>query len=187
VANLTPGQTGPWLKELAASNQTVVISYGQERNQAAAERLAGILREQFKINVTVTEQAATTPTPTAGNAVEHWAEPLILIGDEWTNNDMAMHGAYWSWGNYYGPHMPFTATYAWPGKGRAVVSLSRRYALIAPDGGQVGGGRWSPGVRVRQVRDSFPVVRRKLHIAANGEDAVRAIEALAAEIHQPPK
>ena len=34
---------------------------------------------------------------------QHWADPLILIGDEWTNNDLAMHGAYWNWGNLLRP------------------------------------------------------------------------------------
>ena len=182
VADLTPGQVGPWLKELAAGKQAVLISYGQEANRAAAERLAACLREQFGLEATITEQATTTATPDSGTSVEHWAEPLVLIGDEWTNNDMALHASYWNWGNTCAPHLPFTATYAWPGEGRAVISLSRRYALIGQGGNQVGGGRWGFGHQIRKVQDRFPAVRRKLYIAGNGEDAARAVERLIREI-----
>jgi hypothetical protein len=185
--NLTPGQIGPWLKELAASKQAVSISYGQEGNKPAAEKLGGLLRQRFGLSVTLTEQAAKPKSMTSGESVEHWADPLVLIGDEWTNNDMAMHGAYWNWGNFYAPHLPFTATHAWPGKGRAVISLSRRYALIGQDGSQTGGYRWNLDRQVRQVQDKFPVVRRKLHVAGNGEDAVRAVEALIAELNREGK
>ena len=181
VANLTPGQAGPWLKGLADAKQAVLISYGQEANKAAAERLAASLRDRFGLDVSVKEQAATTPNPDADQAVEHWAEPLVFIGDEWTNNDMALHATYWNWGNTCAPHLPFTATYAWPGKGRAVISLSRRYALIGQGGNQVGGGRWGFDHQVRKVQDTFPVVRRKLHIAANGDDAVKAVDELIKE------
>jgi len=182
VANLTPGQAGPWLKGLAAGKQTVLISYGQEANKAAAERLAAALREQFGLEVAIKEQAATTPKPDTDQAVEHWAEPLILIGDEWSNNDIALHASYWNWGNTCAPHLPFTATYAWPGKGRAVISLSRAYALIGQGGNQVGGGRWNFDHRVRKVQDTFPVVRRKLYVAGNGDDALRAVDDLIKEI-----
>jgi len=45
----------------------------------------------------------------------------------------------------------------------------------------VGGGRWGFDHQVRKVQDTFPVVRRKLHIAANGDDAVKAVDELIKE------
>ncbi len=181
VSNLTPGQIGPWLKGLAESKQSVLICYGDPLNKATAEKLAAVLREQLQLNVSTAEQTARTkdedPTHT-----EHWADATILIGDEWTNNDLALAGAYWNWGNHYGPHLPFTATYAWPGKGRTVVSLSRRYALITNQGWQVGGGRVGAEYRVLPVKDSYGSLRRKLYIAGNGDDAVKAVGAVIDEI-----
>ena len=94
-----------------------------------------------------------------------------------------MHGGFWAenGGTFYGAHMPFTASYAWPGEGRAVVSLSRRYALIDEKGGLVT-GYFTDRYRIRPVNSEYPLVRRKLHIAANGPDAQRAVEAIVAEV-----
>ena len=55
------------------------------------------------------------------------------------------------------------------------MSLSRRYTLVHENGGvpfQAG-----QGILIRPVQPAWPLVRRKLHIAANGDDAVAAVEA----------
>ena len=84
------------------------------------------LKQRFKLDIEAVEQCMPVPevidTPLKG-----FERAEILIGTEWTNNDMAMHGAYW--GLAYGAHLPFTATYAWPGPGRAVVALSQHVCL----------------------------------------------------------
>jgi len=186
VAILTPAaDLRAWLAELATPipspdgkgpgrKEAILISYGQEANRPAAEKLAAFMREKFGIDATVTEQAVKRPDKPDAQVGKEYEKPVVLIGDEWTNNDLAMHGAYW--GIAYGAHMPFTATYAWPGPGRAVVSLSRRYALINESGGQP--FAWNDSYRLRPVERRFPLVRRKLHIAANGADASRAVEVL---------
>jgi len=178
VSVLTP-DLRPWLEGLAAppeegqpdERQTVLISYGHPRNRRAAERLATFVQEELGVSVATTEQAAQTPPAHTDPLGSEWQKPVILIGDEWTNNDLAMHGAYW--GIAYGAHLPFTATYAWPGKGRAVVSLSRPYVLTTPDGRVP--FMATPGLELRRAADAWPVLRRKLHIAGNGRDAERAV------------
>jgi len=189
VAMLTPAsEMREWAAELAAppaaagskqpvAKQPVVISYGQAANKAVAERLAAALKERFNLEVEVAEQCLPVPekldTPLKG-----FEKAAVLIGDEWTNNDMAMHGAYW--GLAYGAHLPFTATYAWPGPGRAVVALSRKYALIDEKGSQP--FAWNNSYALRPVEPRFPLVRRKLHIAANGRDAENAVDAILAAL-----
>ena len=182
VAVLTPAdELRPWLEELATPSgkgggrkETVWISYGQEANRSAAEKLAACMRERSGIDVETIEQAVKRPDKPEGSIGKEYEKPVVLIGDEWTNNDLAMHGAYW--GIAYGAHMPFTATHMWPGPGRAVVSLSRRHALIDKNGRHP--FAWNDTYRLRPVERRFPLVRRKLHIAANGADAERAVGAL---------
>jgi hypothetical protein len=190
TVNLTPGQIRPWLEMLAGPGGTnapppapILISYGQEANRAAAETLAAFIGRTFPITVAVTNQAAVPGLGERGQDIRRWQDPLILIGDEWTNNDLAMHGGFWAenGGTFYGAHMPFTASYAWPGEGRAVVSLSRRHALIDEKGGLVT-GYFTDQYRIRPVKPEYPLVRRKLHIAANAADARRAVEAILAEV-----
>jgi hypothetical protein len=60
------------------------------------------------------------------------------------------------------------------------VSLSRPYALIYEDGRHP--FAWSRGVALRPVERKYPLVRRKLHIAANGADAERAVDAVLAAV-----
>ena len=189
VTMLTPAaELRDWAKELAlpvprrkgaAQKQTVLISYGQPANQPAAEKLAAVLRERYGVDVATIEQSVETPEALK-DRIEGFEKPVVLIGDEWTNNDMAMHGAYW--GIAYGAHMPFTATYAWPGQGRAVVALSRRYALMDANGRQP--FDWQSSFDLRPVEPRFPLLRRKLHVAANGADAERAIDAVIASLQQ---
>jgi len=189
VVMLTPAaELRQWAADLAvplpaanskqpAVKQPLVISYGQAANKAAAEKLAAALKERFKLDMEVAEQCLPVPekldTPLKG-----FEKAVVLIGDEWTNNDMAMHGAYW--GIAYGAHLPFTATYAWPGPGRAVVALSRKYALIDEKGSQP--FAWNNSYALRPVEPRFPLVRRKLHIAANGRDAENAVDAIRAAL-----
>ncbi|MBM4031397.1 MAG: hypothetical protein FJ291_06370 [Planctomycetes bacterium] len=167
----------------AARKESILISYGQEANKPAAEKLAVCLRDRFGVDATAIEQAVKRPDKPDGQVGREFEKPVVLIGDEWTNNDLAMHGAYW--GVAYGPHMPFTATHAWPGPGRAVVSLSRRYALMDK------GGRppfvWNDSCSLRPVERGLPLVRRKLHVAANGADASRAVEALSRVLEREPR
>jgi hypothetical protein len=59
-----------------------------------------------------------------------------------------------------------------------VIALSRRYALIDSSGRQVGGGYWNREFIIRSVKREFRVVRQKLHVAADGEDAAKAVDAL---------
>ena len=141
-----------------------------------SEKLATFLRDRFGVEATAVEQLVKHPGKLDASIGREYEAAEVLIGDEWTNNDLAMHGAYW--GIAYGAHMPFTATYAWPGSGRAVVSLSRRYALIDKDGRHP--FAWGDGYALRPVERRFPLVRRKLHIAANGPDAERAVDAILA-------
>jgi hypothetical protein len=180
VLGAPPGAPGQSTGKQPPTKETVIISYGQPANRPAAERLASQLKGRFGLEVTVTEQSCKVPDK-PDTPVKDFDLPVILIGDEWTNNDLAMHGAYW--GIAYGANQPFTATYAWPGAGRAVVSLSRRYALIREDGGHP--FAWDRGVALRAVERRFPLVRRKLHIAANGPDADRAVDAILAAIGPP--
>jgi len=194
VAILTPAaELRSWLAELAAPvpspdgkgptrKEAILISYGQEANKPAAEKLAAFLRDNFAIDASAIEQAVKRPDKPDAQVGKEYEKPVVLIGDEWTNNDMAMHGAYW--GIAYGAHMPFTATYAWPGPGRAVVSLSRRYALIDENGRQP--FAWTDAYRLRPVERRFPLVRRKLHIAANGPDASHAVAALVSMLEKEP-
>ncbi len=180
VLGAPPGAPGQSTGKQPPTKETVIVSYGQPANRPAAERLASQLKGRFGLEVTVTEQSCKVPDK-PDTPVKDFDLPVILIGDEWTNNDLAMHGAYW--GIAYGANQPFTATYAWPGAGRAVVSLSRRYALIREDGGHP--FAWDRGVALRAVERRFPLVRRKLHIAANGPDADRAVDAILAAIGPP--
>jgi hypothetical protein len=190
VTVLTPAfELRDWAKELAAPlptpagskqpgpKESVVISYGQPANRAAADKLASGLKTRFGVDASVVEQVLQVPanpdTPLAG-----FEKPMVLIGDEWTNNDLAMHGAYW--GLAYSAHLPFTATYPWPGVGRAVVSLSRPYALINEEGRHP--FAWAKGYALRPVDRRFSLVRRKLHIAANGQDADRAVDSVLAAL-----
>jgi len=159
--------------------ETVLISYGDAGNRPAAEKLAAFLRETFGIDAQGIEQAAVVEKDPRGDQnVKEYDKVLIFIGSEWTNNDLALHGSYWNWGNTYGGHLPFTTSYAWPGKGRAVIALSRRYALIDSNGRQVGGGYWNREFIIRPVKREFRVVRQKLHVAADGDDAAKAVDAL---------
>ena len=179
VANLTPTEILPWLRHFGAA--PVLISYGEEENRAAAERLAGFLHDRLGVNATTTAQAATLDAdPVRPNATGQ-EKATVFIGTEWTNNDLALHGAYW--GTSYTPHMPFTATYMWPGPGRAVISLSRRYALLN-DKGQQCSWRFSQAFKIRPVLDTYPYYRRKLHIAANGPDALAAVETLITSLNR---
>jgi len=177
-----------WLQELAqpssgprgkqpARKETILISYGHPANKPAAERLSKAINDRFGI-VAESVQQCVTPAEKPDSPLKGFEAPVILIGDEWTNNDMAMHGAYW--GIAYGAHLPFTATYAWPGAGRAVVALSRRYALIDENGRHP--FAWNSSYALRPVQRTFPLVRRKLHVAANGPDAERAVDAILAAL-----
>ena len=198
VTILTADEIKPWLESLngpippapgtkvdpdkPAPKQTVTISYGQPENHAAADTLAAFLREKFELDAVAVEQSSVCEITNEGTGqhVTNFATPVIFIGTEWTNNDLAIHGAFWNWPAMYGPHLPFTSTYAWPGEGRAVVSLSRRYALLDEKGDIIlVNGAFSADVfDIRKVEDRWPLVRRKLHIAANGDDAQAAVEAL---------
>ena len=197
VTILTGDEIKPWLESLngpippapgivadaekpPAPKQTVTISYGQPENKPAADKLTAMLRETFALDAVAVEQASTAERISDGSdqRVTDYALPVIFIGTEWTNNDLAVHGAYWNWPGMYGPHLPFTSTYAWPGEGRAVVSLSRRYALVS-DKGEFNQGSFTQDVFIlRKVEDYWPKARRKLHIAANGDDATAAVDAL---------
>lgn len=167
-----------WAKDLAGK-EPILISYGQAENKPAADTLAAFLKDQFGVNVAMTEQSAKPPPAYDQPLSADWQKPVIFVGDEWTNNDLAMHGAYW--GIAYGAHLPFTSTYAWPGKGRAVVSLSRRYALTDETGGIP--FMATHALKIRPVKREWPVLRRKLHIAANGADALAAVEMLTREMN----
>jgi hypothetical protein len=193
VAILTTGaELAAWMKQLTEpappppkskappAKETVIISYGQEANRAAAEKLAAVMRDRFGIDAAAVEQAVKPSGKPNEPVGKEYEKAAVLIGDEWTNNDMAMHGAYW--GIAYGAHMPFTATYAWPGPGRAVVSLSRPYAVI--DGSGRTPFMWTDSTLMRPVERKWPLFRRKLHVAANGADAVRAVDAVIALIEK---
>lgn len=189
VAERSPGRGNAAQAPAAApapTKQTVVISYGEEYNKAAAEKLAGFLRDKFALETQIIQQATQAEHDESGEQkIPDFNKPLVFIGDEWTNNDLALHGSYWNWGNFYGPHLPFTSNYVWPGKGRAVIALSRKYSLIDAGGRQVGGGKFNVNsVSIRPVEDRFQTVRRKLHIAANGDDAVKGVDALIAMLSQ---
>ena len=172
--------------ENPAPKQTVTISYGVPENKPAADKLAALLREKFQLNVEAVEQSSRAEQINDGTdqRVHDFALPVIFIGTEWTNNDLALHGTYWNWPGMYGPHLPFTSTYAWPGEGRAVVSLTRRHALVSEEG-RFNQGAFTQDVFIlRPVEDRWPQARRKLHIAANANDASAAVDAL---IHQLTK
>jgi len=198
VTILRADEIKPWLESLngpippapnakvdpdnPAPKQTVTISYGVPENKPAGEKLASFLRETFGLDAVAVEQASTCEIANDGTGqnVTNYLTPVIFIGTEWTNNDLAIHGAFWNWPAMYGPHLPFTSTYAWPGEGRAVVSLSRRYALLTDRGESIlVNGAFSAEVfDIRKVEDRWPLVRRKLHIAANGDDAQAAVDTL---------
>jgi hypothetical protein len=152
----------------------VIISYGDETNRAAAKRLAAWLGKRYGLDAEATAQLVKKPARMEDNLGREYEAARILIGNEWTNNDMAMHGAYW--GISCGAHLPFTATYAWPGPGHAVVSLSRRYALTDPSGGIP--FMAAENLRLRPVQNDWPLLRRKLHVAGNGADAEVAVAEL---------
>jgi hypothetical protein len=158
----------------------ILVSYGDPANKPAADKLVAFLAAQYNLDARAVEQAATAQRDAKSNdaTVKGYEDPVIFLGNEWTNNDLALNESYWNWGNTYGGHLPFTSTYAWPGPGRAVVGLSRRYALIDPAGRQVGGGYWNPTFTIRPVRDEFKVVRQKLYIAADARDADAGVEEL---------
>jgi len=206
VAILTPGDLGPWFEELGrpveqvekvnenlhpgarrevGKKEIVRISYGEAGNRAAAEKLAGFLARRYGIDAQILEQAASITDydqPGSRYKTTGWHDVLVLIGNEWTNNDMALHESMWPWGyggteRSYGPHVPFTACYNWPGPGRAVVSLSRGHALLDEAGRQVS-YRFKHEHRIRPVKPDYPKLRRKLFIAADGDDALRAVDAI---------
>ena len=180
VVILTKDELRPWVQGLVESEKgkKVLVSYGEAANKPAADKLAAALRETFGIAAEPAEQVCSIEDPNQPDVrVKNQYSALVYIGNEWNNNDLALQGAFWNWNSKYDPHVPFTSTYAWPGKGRAVVSLSRRYALITQNGdvmNQVFRHDW----RVRKVEDRFGQVRRRLHIGADGEDAVRAVDAV---------
>jgi len=196
VTILTADEIKPWLESLngpippapnaqidpdnPAPKQTVTISYGQSENKPAADQLASFLRSRFDLDAVAVEQSSTAERINDGSdqRVHNFAAPVIFIGTEWTNNDLALHGTYWNWPGMYGPHLPFTSTYAWPGQGRAVVSLSRRYALVSEEGRFNQGSFTQDVFQIRKVEDRWPQARRKLHIAANGPDARQAVNEL---------
>ena len=183
VALLTKDEIKPWMEALAASEKgkPVFISYGAAENKPAADKLAAAMREKFGIDAQPVEQAAsiedTDFDAKPDVRLKNQYDALIYIGNDWSNNDMACQGGFWNINAKYDPHVPFTATYAWPGKGKAVVSLSRRYALINTNG-DVMQGVYRHDWRVRKVEDRFPQVRRRLHIAADGPGADRAVAAV---------
>ncbi len=186
VVILAKDDLRPWFEHIAASgiDSTVTISYGEPSNKPAAETLAGFLREEFGMNAVPVEQVTTTEGYPDVRVRNEYV-PLIYIGNDWSNNDLALQGAFWNWNSKYGPHLPFTATYMWPGEGRAVVSLSRKYALIN-ENGQVCTYRFNHNWRIRPVEDRFPQVRRRLYIGGDGSDAERAVRAIIAEIGRKP-
>jgi len=164
AALLNPQEYREWIEALP-DDEPVLISYGHAPNKPAAELLASFLRESFGKDAQPIAQSSTVDNwPDV--RVSHLDDPWILIGNDWTNNDMALHGAYWNWNAKYGPHLPFTATYAWPGEGRAVAGLSRRYTLNNAAQGN------------RPVGDPFRQGRRTLFIAGDGEDALNAVKAI---------
>jgi len=186
VVILAKDDLRPWLQGLAESEKgkKVFISYGEAANKPAADKLAAVLRGNFAIDAETVEQTSAIEDPNNPDVrlKNHYA-PLIYIGNDWNNNDMAAQAAFWNWNAKYDPHVPFTSTYAWPGAGRAVVSLSRRYALIT-QGGDVMNWIFRHDWRVRKVEDRFWQVRRRLHIGADGEAVVRAVDAIIAVITQ---
>jgi hypothetical protein len=182
-----PEEIGAWFQALAGepasagspapkggAKAKVIISYGDETNRAAAKRLAAWLGKRYGLDAEATAQLVKKPARMEDNLGREYEAARILIGNEWTNNDMAMHGAYW--GISCGAHLPFTATYAWPGPGHAVVSLSRRYALTDPSGGIP--FMATENLRLRPVQNDWPLLRRKLHVAGNGADAEVAVAEL---------
>ncbi len=183
VAVLTPARAlDAWARELAVplpaakgatqALERVLISYGDETNRPAAERLCGFLQRRYGLRAeTIAQRVARPARPEAAVGKEH-EEVLVFLGNEWSNNDLAMHGAYW--GLAYGAHLPFTSTYAWPGPGRAVVALSRAHALCDANGSIP--FSWNPGHNLRPVERRFQLLRRKLHIAGDGPDADAAVE-----------
>ena len=197
IVVLTPEEIRPWLEELSEKNkagesETILISYGQEPNKTAAEQLANFISGKFNVRTQITQQAAETKDePPMGSRIRNGSDVtpprghekvLIFIGNEWTNNDMALHAAYWNMGignqlGAYGPHLPFTASFNWPGKGRAVVSLSRPYAMVTEEGWKIN-SFINQDYRIRPVQKKFSLVRRKLYIAGDAADAESAVEAI---------
>jgi hypothetical protein len=190
VAILTPDELVPWARELAQlltasagakpRKEVIPISYGAETNREAAERLARFLQDRFGVDAVAVRQLVQMPTGIDQPVGKEYEKAVVLIGDEWTNNDLGLHGAYW--GTVFGAHLPFTSTYAWPGVGRAVVSLSRPYALINESGGQP--FAYNQSYQIRPVNRNYALVRRKLFIAANGADALAAVDAISKEMER---
>lgn len=195
VAILRSREIEPWFDTLdeplpeGGEKPEVIISYGRRENRAAAEKLAGFLQEQYDANAKTVRQVAEISKVRQErrhrwvHMVENRDAPMIYIGTEWTNNDLALGASYWNWGNTWGPRVPFTSSYRWPGEGRAVVGLSRPFALHR-SGRLVGGRHWG-GHGIHPVRRDSRLLRRKLHVAANGEDALAAVEALMEAVSKP--
>ncbi|MFP4026206.1 MAG: beta-galactosidase trimerization domain-containing protein [Candidatus Brocadiia bacterium] len=206
VSILTPRRIEPWFKKLGkpvesvreasqkrhpghrrkvGQKETVLISFGELANRPAARKLADFLRNRYGIAARIVQQAAKIEDfdkPGDRFHVADYAGPVILIGHEWDNNDIALYESMWPWryGTYqrpYGAHVPFTSSYEWPGSERAVVSMSRRHALINAKGEQVH-FRWKRHYKLRKVNPDYPLLRSKLYIAGSGDTALKAVNAI---------
>ena len=183
-----PNEIKAWLQSynqpLPDNNELfeMIISYGDSKNKPAAETLATFLRNHFHLNTSTVEQSSVCVLENLVRAnlrLTDYEKPVIFIGTDWSNNDIALQSAYWAWPVLYGPHLPFTATYEWPGKGRALVALSREYALVNDRGRPITpNDSYNSQYEIRKVKHQWPLVRRKLYIAADGENAQKAVDYL---------
>jgi hypothetical protein len=62
------------------------------------------------------------------------------------------------------------------------VSLSRPYALVDENGHVP--FQFGAGIRIRPVEDRWSLVRRKLYVAGNGNDALAAVDAVIKELER---
>jgi len=124
---LHPSDIAEWLASRRGGK--LAICFGDAAYRPAAERLAAWLKESFHIAAEPALDDGRFEVDREGYQVTFRpAEAEILIGNAWSNNTVASLDATFPYNNREAPAaLPgrLTATYAWPGGGRGIVTLTR--------------------------------------------------------------
>jgi len=182
---LDPAGIRAWLLEQAG--RELILSYGDEPYRAAAESAAAWLRERFGVGATATaaDGGWLVEPPEGKCTVQFQPTPAtVLIGNEWSNNMIAMLSSTWPFNNEKAPAMMsgrLSATHAWPPAGRGIVALTRAVEFRR-ENHTCWGISWNnhDGYAPRLVEAApEPFQHRKLLIlAATPQGAERAVQEL---------
>jgi hypothetical protein len=179
---------------LSEKGQTLIICHGDPTYRPAADRLATWLKDAFGIACEVTGDDGRFEVEKSGfQTVFYPAEADILIGDAWSNNTIAAIDSTWPYNTREAAATPsarLTATYAWPGGKRGIVTLTRELDLRRADHTTFGlayGDTRGFAPRGVNTAPRASLRQRLLVLASTPDGALDAVRALAKTRGHEPK